>query len=368
MMPSYYITADALWSPIGDTTVDAVSNIIDGKISLKKYTHKNIGAYVASKFDASQVTLKDSSNLFEYGIFKIIDRLIEQTGLDLTKDSTYVVLASTKGNIESILSNTTSNIPLIDITHSIQKKYKSKHTPVVVSNACVSGIQAFAAAQYLLSAHTNAKDILIIAGDLVSDFVLSGFHSFQALSNEPCKPFDKDRNGLNLGDGFAGVVLSKEKNNSSFKLLGTGSSNDANHISGPSRTGDGLTLAIKRAIEQSNLTTNQIDVICAHGTATPYNDEMESLALQSLALTDKNIYGLKGYFGHTLGGAGLIESIVSMHLLKKQLVIKSIGYNNQGTSVPLNISTTNKTSSQKYLLKTGAGFGGGNAALIIELN
>jgi 3-oxoacyl-[acyl-carrier-protein] synthase-1 len=367
MMPSYYITADTVWAPIGDTTNDALSNILAGNSSIQKYSDSNIGEYVASSFNRNHLQIEIGLNVFEYGIYKIIDRLIKEITIDVSSDSTHIIVASTKGNIEGITSTSTSYFPLTDIATSIEKKYNCKNKPLVVSNACISGIQAFGAAQYLLSTNKQAKNILIVAGDLVSNFVLSGFHSFQALSAKPCQPFDKDRSGLTLGEGFAGLVLSKENKNSRFKLLGVGSSNDANHISGPSRTGDGLALAIERALHRSNITSNQIDVICAHGTATPYNDEMESLALQSLSLTQKNIYGLKGYFGHTLGAAGLLESILAMHMLKKQVVVKSIGYNTCGTSVPLNISTNNTTCTQKYLLKTGAGFGGGNAALIIEL-
>jgi 3-oxoacyl-[acyl-carrier-protein] synthase-1 len=368
MKQSYYITADTIWSPIGETTNDALSNIISGICSIKKHKNKNIGHYLASTFDKNTYKLEDQMNFFEFGIVKTINRLIEQTSIDLSSDTTYIVIASTKGNIDGITTSIDPYFPLKDITTFIEKKYNCKNKPLIISNACISGIQAFGVAQFLLKTCQQSENILIVGGDLVSNFVLSGFYSFQALSTEPCKPFDLNRSGLTLGEGFAGLVLSKKNTNSSFKLLAVGSSNDANHISGPSRTGDGLALAISRAINRSKISKNQIDVICAHGTATRYNDEMESLALNTLSLTYKNIYGLKGFFGHTLGAAGIIESIIAMHLLKKQLVVKSIGYNTCGTSVPLNIITQNTSCTQNILLKTGAGFGGGNAALIIELN
>ena len=121
--------------------------------------------------------------------------------------------------------------------------------------------------------------IVVCGADLVTEFVLSGFNSFLSLCTGPCKPFDKERQGLSLGEAAGTIILTADKSLTTIKEICVGdgySSNDANHISGPSRTGEGLTIAIKRTLEHSK---GKIDYVSAHGTATPYNDEMESIAL-----------------------------------------------------------------------------------------
>ncbi len=116
------------------------------------------------------------------------------------------------------------------------------------------------------------------AADLISSFIYSGFQSFQAISPNPCRPFDADRDGISLGEAAATVILSANKTPGSILLGGGSVSNDANHISGPSRTGEELFLAISSALKQSGTSNDEIDFISAHGTATRYNDEMEAKA------------------------------------------------------------------------------------------
>src|SRR4030095_1681042 len=110
-------------------------------------------------------------------------------------------------------------------------------------------------------------------------FIYSGFRSFQAISPKPCRPFDAARDGISLGEGAATVVLSATNFPGAVQLSGGSVSNDANHISGPSRTGEELWLAISRALKQAGVQTDEIDFISAHGTATRYNDEMEARAI-----------------------------------------------------------------------------------------
>jgi 3-oxoacyl-[acyl-carrier-protein] synthase-1 len=151
-----------------------------------------------------------------------------------------------------------------------------------------------------------------------------------------------------------------------IKLRSGGVSNDANHISGPSRTGEELALAIAMALDSGNLSVNDIDFVSAHGTATAYNDEMEAKAFSIAGLESVPLHSLKGYYGHTLGAAGVIESIICMHALRSNLAIRNTGYETIGVSRPLNICTTTESMPMKRMLKTASGFGGCNAALILE--
>jgi len=138
-------------------------------------------------------------------------------------------------------------------------------------------------------------------------------------------------------------------------------------ISGPSRDGGGLKIAITAALKKSNLYATDIDMNSVHGTATPYNDEMEAIALDDLGLGQVPTTGLKGYFGHTLGGAGLVEAIMSAQALKEQKLLKTLGYENHGVGRGINITTATQPHQMATCLKTASGFGGCNAALILQL-
>src|SRR5690606_5515279 len=140
-----------------------------------------------------------------------------------------------------------------------------------------------------------------------------------------------------LGEAVAAVYLAMEPTPGAMRILGTGSFNDANHISGPSRTGEGLYLSIREAVREARGVTP--DFISAHGTATPYNDEMEAIAFQRCGLSATPVHSLKGYFGHTLGASGLLETVMAIHSLRNNELVASLGYAHQGTSQPLNIIT-----------------------------
>jgi 3-oxoacyl-[acyl-carrier-protein] synthase-1 len=205
---------------------------------------------------------------------------------------------------------------------------------------------------------------------VLSKFVVSGFQSLQALSSEMCRPFDAQRKGINLGECAAGVVLSgtvdvpSEK--STVRIVGGGLSNDANHISGPSRTGEELSFAIRQALEEAGMEIEHIDFISAHGTATAYNDEMEAKAFNLMKLDKVPLNSLKGYYGHTLGAAGILETILSAESLKHNELIPTAGFDQVGVTQPVNVIKKREHRPLKTCLKTASGFGGCNAAVILQ--
>jgi 3-oxoacyl-[acyl-carrier-protein] synthase-1 len=247
--------------------------------------------------------------------------------------------------------------------------FSNPNTPMIVSNACISGVLGIVYAQRLIEAG-KFKHVVVSGGDLMSEFIVSGFQSFQSLSMQACKPFDRDRDGLTLGEGCGTIILSSEKasfhGSDPIKVLAGAGSNDANHISGPSRTGEGLFLAIDHAMKSSGLTASQIDTISAHGTATDYNDEMESKAFSSAGLEEVPLNSYKGYIGHTLGAAGVIEAAISLQSMKKNTLFRSAGYTHHGVSKNINLIEKTEKKEVNSCLKTASGFGGSNAVVIFQ--
>ncbi|MBY0426976.1 MAG: beta-ketoacyl synthase, partial [Cytophagales bacterium] len=257
---------------------------------------------------------------------------------------------------------------LWDSAEKIRTFLGNPHPVYTLSNACISGTLAIViAARFIRSGRYDSA--IVVGADLFSHFVLSGFKSFQALSPAPCKPFDANRTGINLGEAGASLILTRSDRTSQGKVnvLGGASSNDANHISGPSRTGDGLYYAIQAALESSHITSSlEIDYISAHGTGTSYNDEMEAKAFAWAGLTQVPTNSLKGYFGHTLGTSGILESVLAVDSIENSRLFASAGYEVRGVSESLNILTENTFGKLTTCLKTSSGFGSCNAALVLS--
>jgi 3-oxoacyl-[acyl-carrier-protein] synthase-1 len=211
--------------------------------------------------------------------------------------------------------------------------------------------------------HKTYKQVLVCGADIVSEFTLSGFRSFNAMSDEACRPFDAKRNGINLGEAAASILLSADAI-SNIIISSGASANDANHISGPSRQGDGLYQAVSETLKYNGQAS--IDFISAHGTATEYNDDMESMAFSRAGLNTIPLNSLKGYYGHTLGAAGVLESILSIESLRQNTLIRSLGFNTAGTVAELCMITKTEQKQLHSCLKTASGFGGCNAAAIFE--
>ena len=303
-------------------------------------------------------------------ILSITDAL-KQTTIDITDPQTLIIISSTKGNIDLLGEEHhfgKDRIYLWKMAEVVAGFFKNPNTPLVVSNACISGLLAILVAKRLLEAGSY-KNVVVAGADMVTHFVVSGFQSFKAVSPQPCKPFDETRDGITLGEAAGTIILGTTANENEEIpgcIAGGASSNDANHISGPSRTGDGLYLAVKNAMNESGLSVSDIGHISAHGTATVYNDEMESKAFGLAGMQDIPLNSLKGYWGHTLGAAGIIESIAGIHALKENFLIKTQGFSNLGVPVEITIIDEIRQKEQKSFLKTASGFGGCNAAVIFK--
>ena len=301
-----------------------------------------------------------------------LEKVIKASRLTLT-DRVGLIISTTKGNIDVLEKDSSfqkERAYLGEMAKTIQDFFGFTAEPIVLSNACVSGILAVAVAKRFI-VQGRFDHVFIVSGDLVTKFILSGFNSFQALSNIPCRPFCKTRSGINIGEVAASILVTKDSGNlaeESVVILGEASCNDANHISGPSRTGEGLFRSVRSALKQANLDADKIDYISAHGTATPFNDEMEAIAFDRLGMQHIPLNSLKGYFGHTLGASGLLETIVGMHSLHQNTLFATKGFQELGVSKPLNIIEETTSKKLYTFLKTASGFGGCNTAVIFAKN
>ena len=238
-----------------------------------------------------------------------------------------------------------------------------------VSAACISGLLAVQQGTALI--RRGLADLVLVVGvDLISEFVLAGFNSLKSLDPEGCRPFDKTRIGLSLGEGAGAVVLVRRDLLSGPAVLvaGCGSSNDANHLTGPSRDGAGLALAITRALAKAGVAPDAIDYVNAHGTGTPYNDNMESLALRTVfGGRVPPFSSSKGLLGHTLGAAGILETILCLAALEAQLLPGTPRLRERDPVAPESlVHEPRAVSGLRRILKINCGFGGTNAALVLE--
>ncbi len=292
---------------------------------------------------------------------------IKANYLPILKDRCGLIIASTKGNIDRINLDDEDYL-LSQLGRKIAKSIGITTDPIVVSNACVSGILAVSVAKRLIQAGMY-DHVVISAGDLFSRFVFSGFQSFYAVSSNPCKPYSANRDGITLGEAAASILITRDQSitdTTSYIISGDSSINDANHISGPSRNGDGLFKSIEEVLKNSNLSAIDVDCICAHGTATQYNDEMEAQAFNRSNLHETPVFSLKGFFGHTLGAAGLLETVVTLELANRKIIPPSFGYDFNGLTLPLAISTGQQNIQINTVLKTASGFGGVNTAVLFQ--
>lgn len=362
-MNELQVTYGAIVTPLGSTIESHFDALSKGKsgVSIIENSGFNNENWPLGKI----VDLK-TDNRYTSILNLLCDRLIETHGSSLfSSEKTLIIFSSTKADIQTLPNDTFASTREI-----ISNKLKPSHKPIIISNACISGVLAInTAADYLA---TDKYDTAIVIGiDALSDFIVYGFQSLFALSDTPSQPFDKNRKGICIGEAAGAVIVSKEKISTaqfSVEYLGGSASNDANHISGPSRTGEGLFRSVSTTLHKSNVTASEIDFISAHGTGTLYNDEMESIAFDRLGMTQIPLNSWKGYFGHTLGAAGIIEVIASMISMENNTLYKSIGFEETGTSCPLNVIKENTAKSVKTVLKTASGFGGGNASLILRYN
>lgn len=303
----------------------------------------------------------DGPSFFEYVALDAARQAVEQAGIDPSGPRIGLVLSTIKGNVEHLGQE---DVSLAASARRIAAALGVTSRPLVVSNACISGLAALLQGMRMI--RSGACDQVVVVGaEVQSRFIVTGFQSLKALSLQACRPFDAARDGLNLGEAAAALVLSGEncaRQDGSWELVDGAVRNDANHISGPSRTGEGSCRALRYLLPQ----VKRLAFVNVHGTATRYNDEMEAVALERACLSEVPVNALKGVFGHTMGAAGILESIVSMQACDAGVVLPTRGFSELGVSRPVRVSAREMPACGTEFIKLLSGFGGVNGALLFR--
>lgn len=364
-----FVISDNIISPLGNSTQQNFDALLGGNSGIQQHVKPAIHQqpFYASLFaDTYTDQHADAYTRFEKIIIHSISSALATASIKITSASTGIVIATTKGNIGLIENKQylAQKLPLHYSAGLIAAHFGNPNQPVVVSNACISGLTALITAKRMIESG-RYKNVVVTGADIISRFVFSGFNAFQAISSEPCKPYDANRSGVTLGEAAATIILSAE-GSGQIRLAGQAGSNDANHISGPSRTGKELGMAMTNAIKSAGITTSDIGLISAHGTATLYNDEMEAKAINHASLEAVPVNSLKGYYGHTLGAAGVLESVITIQSMKTGQVVPTMGFTVPGVSEPITVVRSLIKKTVNHSLKTASGFGGCNAAVVFS--
>ncbi|MCM1555785.1 MAG: beta-ACP synthase, partial [Bacteroides sp.] len=305
-------------------------------------------------------------------VIRAVGSVQAQSGVRLADQGVRLILSSTKGNIDRI-EQCGDELPeeafLGTCARRIADYFSASMPPLTVSNACISGVSAMVVGQRLIR-NGLCDSVIIVGCDTLSLFIAEGFRAFKSVSGQPCRPYDKDRDGLSLGEACGALLLTIDRSKAlepAVELAGGAVTNDANHISGPSRTGDGLYLAIRNAMRQAGIGTDDVALVNTHGTATLYNDEMESKAIAWAGLDKVPLNSLKGYIGHTLGASGVVEAVVSAQELREGIVFGTKGFSQTGVPCSVNVFSGHVPVKGRSCVKTASGFGGCNAAVVLSL-
>ena len=381
--------ADYIISPLGIGTADNYQAIREGRSLLLPYDGRwglpetfcasliPDGVFTQLRHDDS---LPADLTRFETLLVSAAKRALATCDIDASAPGTLFIISSTKGNVE-YLDDCYAGTPqqerilLGAAAKKVTEYFGNPNAPLVVSNACISGVSAQVEAMRCLQARQYSA-VVVLGADVQSPFIVSGFQSLHALSPETCRPFDIDRIGLNLGEAVGCIILVQDFEETAadaiayqsaahpWTLLAGAVRNDAYHVSAPSKTGEGSYQTLMSVL--NGYDKERLAFINVHGTATPFNDDMESKAIYRAGLQDVPVNGLKGYYGHTMGAAGVIETIISMAAIDDGCIPATKGFEEQGVRYDVNISNEHRATSRQAFVKMISGFGGCNGAVLWE--
>ena len=361
-----YKIADNILSPLGETTEQNYQAVKAGRSALCRYTdHWHLPEpFTASLFSEAQwqAMATDGLTPFEALATASIRRALKDTAVDPSDHRVVFILSTTKGNVDQLNQETTEDLSPGLSAQKIARVLGFTTEPIVVCNACISGVSALILAARLLEAGTY--DVAVVCGaDVQSRFVVSGFQSFHVVSPEACRPFDMERTGLSLGEAAATMILSRQPQPQAWGIAAGAVRNDAFHISSPAKDGEGAYQALRQVMQ--GVSPSQLAFINAHGTATMFNDQMESVAVERAGLTAVPVNGYKGYYGHTMGAAGVLETILSMAALDDHTILGTKGFEEAGVSGKIRLVAASETTDKQAFIKMISGFGGCNGALLL---
>ena len=255
--------------------------------------------------------------------------------------------------------------PIVHTVHSLghflQAATGLRGPCVTVATACSSSAKVFAQAARLI--HAGLADAALVGGvDTLCGSVLFGFNALGLVSPEQCRPFDVARRGLSLGEAGGYAILERE--GAGPCLLGYGESSDAHHMSSPHPDGLGARLCMQAAIARAGLAPEQVDYLNLHGTATPINDQIEAAAVARLFGEHLRASSTKAYTGHTLGAAGIVESLLALSAIDSGLMPGTLNCDAPDPACGPQILRENARAEVRIAMNNSFGFGGNNCSLV----
>lgn len=235
---------------------------------------------------------------------------------------------------------------------------------ITVATACSSSAKVFAQAARMIDA--GLVDAALVGGvDTLCGSVLFGFNSLQLVSSEPCRPFDATRNGLSLGEAGGFALLERANDgDTGLQLRGYGESSDAHHMSSPHPEGLGARLAMRDALARAGIDAAEVGYLNLHGTATPANDSIEAAAVASLFPDALHASSTKGWTGHTLGAAGIVESTIALIALERGELPGTLNSDTPDAACGPQIRFAPQRADIRYSMNNSFGFGGNNCSLV----
>lgn len=357
-------------SPLGMSSQENWRAVMQGRSALRRLeNYKGIPLpFVASVFTPEQVEelAVEGFTRFESLAIRSITEALTHTNLELHGERTIFILSTTKADVEEL-----GFVEEMDGDYhrpALSAQRIAEHVgigggAIVCCNACISGVSAQILADRLISCG-HYDNAVVCGADLVSSFTASGFLSFKSLSNEACRPFDADRQGLNLGEAAATIVFTRADSlRDGDWLFERGEmDNDAFHLSTPAPSGEGARKVLEAVMKGRD--ASELAFVSAHGTATMFNDQMESVAIEKAGLSSVPLTALKGWFGHTLGASGVLEVVLGMMAVSESVVLPLRGFREIGVSGKVNLSPELRATDKNSFLKMISGFGGCNAAAL----
>jgi len=361
-----YITTTSSISCAGATSEELFKNICEGKTGIIQDTE-----YFYDSTPSIGKLISDQK--FEAALITQCKQILEQSELKSFSD-TLLIIGSSVGGItqteeiflkEGDFQKVDPQLHNIDaITYILQQHFKFYDT-ISFSTACTSSANGLGYGYEVLSKGIY-KNVLIVGLDQLSLTTVGGFLSLGVLSSNPCKPFDKNRDGMNVAEAIGCLLLQRDIENIKeefIELCGVGYSSDAYHITQPHPEGEGAVKSMQNALKCAQIQSDQIDYINAHGTGTQANDSSEAKAIENIFGKGVLVSSTKSITGHTLGAAGALEAIICTEVLKKQIVPKSTALD-EVENVNINFSLENKEQKLKYVMSNSFAFGGNNCSLI----
>ncbi len=360
-----YITHYDSISPAGYGD-ELFANILCGKTALKKDDdiYKDISptiGHIKSQYS------------FDENLYKLCHDVLTKSNL-VNYDSTMLVVGSSVGGMPNSEQHYFTDGSYVNVradTHGINtiahklKQHFSFKADISFSTACTSSANALGYAMELLQADIY-DSVLVVGADELCQTTVRGFDTLGVLSKNICRPFDETRDGMNVSEAIAVVLLqNRPQSKDDIALVGVGYSSDAFHMTRPHENATGAIIAMSDAMTTANISPDDIDYINSHGTGTIANDEAEAGAIAKFFAHKPYISSTKSTTGHTLGASGAIEAIVCCEVLKAQTVPSN--RHEKTIYKDINLTTQNKKADIRYAMSNSFAFGGNNCCLVFKI-